>query len=287
VVVLGADVFFLTQRNVTTPVTLAKSVERFRSLHPPQPGSPTTTTAAPTAGPASTAQAPARRDAKAAVPAPTTAPRQAQASSSAAFTPPDEGVYAYATTGYEKVSMGGSRHDYPSESFATVRRSAGCKWQWEHRVVEEHVETATSCGQPGLLQFLSDTEQVTFFGQTNTRTTTCDPPEVVVQVGDPIGSRRSFVCQLEGGRVDVVVTYLGREAMSVGGIPVEAFHAIIDGTQSGDVQGSSRFEVWVHPLTGLTLRQVVHVQSRSKFLGSNVDYTEDATYTLERLTPST
>src|SRR5205085_9800971 len=93
----------------------------------------------------------------------------------AGFTPPGQGVYAYATTGYETVSFGGARHDYPKESFATVRYRGGCLWEWEHKIVQEHVETTSHCSKPSVLEFLSETVQVTFFGQTQTRTSRCDP----------------------------------------------------------------------------------------------------------------
>jgi hypothetical protein len=205
-----------------------------------------------------------------------------------AFGAPPEGVYAYATAGYEKVSLGDARHDYPSESFTTVRHRGACQWEAEHRVVEEHVETHLYCGEPGVLEFLAETERVTFFGQTNTRTYRCDPPEIVARVGDAGGSARQFLCRSNsGGQSQVTVTDLGREAVSVGGGATEGLHVVVDGRQSGDAEGSSRVELWVQPFTGLALREIVHVQTRSHAFGVTVDYQEDASYTLEHLSPTT
>ncbi len=295
-VLLAADVFLATHWNATSPVTLAQSVERFRASQTPTAAEETTTTTvAAAAAPTTTVATPAHQ---ARAGAATTVPGRAASSSNGAataasptgpFTKPAEGVYAYATTGYEKVSFGGARHDYPSESFATVRQKGGCQWEWEHRVVEEHVETSEYCGQPNLLQFLSDTEDITFFGQAQKRTVSCNPPEITLHVGDAVGARRTFVCTMDGGggRIDETVTYAGREVVTVGGTAVETYHAVIEGTQTGEAEGTSRFEIWVHPLTGLPVKQIVHVQTRSQAFGTTIDYTEDASYTLKSLTPST
>jgi hypothetical protein len=291
--VLGTDLFFLSQRNVTTPVTLGQSVARYRQSEA------STTTVAPAAsgaGAPGTAPPAAQVAGGRSAPTATTVPRRGDSvagpppppSVQAPFVSPAEGVYTYATTGYEQISLGGSRHSYPAESFATVRHGDGCRWDFEHRVVEEHVETAHYCGLPGVLQFLGEVDQETFYGQTQSVTITCDPPETAVQLGDKPGTKRTFICSLSNGsRVDETVTYLGRDAVVVGGTSLQAFHFLVEGRESGSVQGTSRFESWVHPVTALPLRTVVNVQSRSQAFGANVDYQEDASYTLERLTPST
>jgi hypothetical protein len=198
-------------------------------------------------------------------------------------------VYAYATTGNEKVSIGGARHDYPSETFAAVRPQDGCAWDWEHRVLEEHVDSSRSCSAPNVLSFLSNSTDVTFFGQKEHHTVACNPPEITVQIGDAVGTKRSFVCAMDGGagRIEETITYVGREAINVGGVAVETFHVVIDGKQSGEADGTSRFEAWVHPATGLPIKQISHVQSRGHAFGTTIDYTEDASYTLKSLTPAT
>jgi hypothetical protein len=296
VAVLATDVFLVTNWNKSTPVTLAQSVEAFREAQAPEVASPaeTTTTTAPPAAAASPGAAPTTTTAAPRARASTGAQAQPAAAgggpaAAAAFTKPAAGVYVYATTGYEKVSIGGSRHDYPKETYAAVRQQAGCQWESEHRVIEEHVETARYCGKPNVLEFLSSTAAISFFGQTETRTVTCNPPETTVQIGDPVGARRQYVCTMDGAgsRITETVTYLGRETLPIGGIPVESFHVVVDGTQHGEAEGTSRFEVWVHPTTGLVLRNVSNVQSRSKAFGTTVEYTQEASHTLKSLTPAT
>jgi hypothetical protein len=296
VAVLGTDLFLATHWNHSTPVTLAQSVEAFRDSQTPSAADATTTTSV-VAGSAAASAPPVQTPGRPA-PTATTVPPRAMASPTRAapaaapsgpFTKPAPGVYAYATTGYEKVSIGGARHDYPTESFAAVRSQDGCAWEVEHRVLEEHVETSRSCSAPNVLSFLSNATDVTFFGQKEHHTVTCNPPEITVQIGDAVGSKRAFVCAMDGGagRIEETITYVGREVLNVGGVAVETFHVVIDGKQSGEADGTSRFEAWVHPATGLPIKQVSHVQSRGHAFGTTIDYTEDASYTLKSLTPTT
>jgi len=292
--VLGGDVFFLSQRNVTTPVTLKQSVARYLASEAstttavPLPAGESANGGGPAAAPKPSA---GRSTATVTIVAQQAGTQRATGPAAAAPTPfvaPSEGVYAYATTGYEQISLGGSRHDYPAESFATVRNGGNCRWDFEHRVVQEHVETAHYCGLPNVLQFLGALDQETFYGQTQSVTITCDPPETAVQLGDQPGTKRTYTCSLnDGSRLDEAVTYLGRETLTVEGASIQAFHTLVEGRESGNVNGTSRFESWVHPMTGLPLREVIHVQNRSQAFGTNVDYHEDASYTLERLAPTT
>ena len=218
-----------------------------------------------------------------AAPAPATAPPSASP-----FSAPAEGVYAYATHGYERISFGGARHDYPSETFATARRRPGCQWELEHRVAKEHVETRLFCGEPGTFSFLQQTIQVTFYGQTNSSTVRCDPPEITARTGDAPSSQRQFACHLDNGdEVAETVTYLGPATVPIDGAEVAALHVLVEGRMSGQVHGTSRIELWLHPQTGLTLRSVSHVQSTAPAFGTTVDYEEDASYLLEHLSPST
>ena len=96
--------------------------------------------------------------------------------SAPAFTAPAEGVYAYATRGYERISFGGARHDYPSETFATARRRPGCQWEFEQRVAKEHVETRLFCGEPSTFFFLQETVQVQVLGGKAARILNMLPP---------------------------------------------------------------------------------------------------------------
>ena len=64
-------------------------------------------------------------------------------------------------------------------------------------MLEEHVDSSRSCSAPNVLSFLSNSTDVTFFGQKEHHTVACDPPEITVQIGDAVGTKRSFVCARE------------------------------------------------------------------------------------------
>jgi hypothetical protein len=293
VVILGADLFVLTQRNVTTAVSLDQTLKRFRAstASVPSPGAVLSEEGTPALGSsvAPTTLAAARLSSTRlpgrAADAPST-PMTTQGNSP--FSAPPEGVYTYATSGYEQISLAGARHDYPSQSFATVRHGSGCQWGFEHRVIQEHVETHVYCSEPDALAFLQETDQVTFFGQTNTRTYRCDPPEITAHLGDGVGSSRQFNCRSDsGGQLSARVSYLGREPVAIDGVAVSALHVVVDSQISGDVHGSSRTELWLHPQTGLALREEISVKSHSPAFGTTVDYEEKASYALEHLVPAT
>jgi hypothetical protein len=286
VVVLVADIAVLTQRGKSTAVTFDDTVKSFRA----GASAPTTSsTAAPEAGP-STAAAPATA-ANAARAGSTATPRVAAPTSpttraaAAPFTSPSEGVYSYKTRGFEEVSLGGGRHDYPDRSFATVRRRPGCDWQFEHKVLQEHIERRTQCSAPGQFSENEESVDVTFFGQTNSAAYRCDPALVLARTGDEPGTRRTGTCRADDGQAVLTVTFVGREAVTIAGSTVQALRVTMDGVVSGRADGTSHSDTWVHPDTGLMLRSTREVQTRAKAFGTTVDYREEARYELERLEP--
>ena len=285
--VLCADVVLLTQQDQSTAVTLADAVEGFRSSVPEAGDAPAGGATAGESG-TTTTVAGATPAAAAATTAASTAPGPGSAgpTAAAAFSAPAEGVYSYRTSGHEEVSLGGGRHDYPERSYAAVRRRAGCDWEIEHRVLEEHVERAVYCSQPGRLTHSEERSEITFFGQANGSTYRCDPPMVVAAVTDLPGTKRTVTCRAEDGQAVITTTFVGRERLTVGGVAVEALRVLSEGVVSGRAEGTSRSETWLHPDTGLMLKHTRKVQTRADAFGTTVDYREDAAYELERLEPT-
>jgi hypothetical protein len=282
-VLLAGNAFVLTQSDKTTPVTLEQAVDRFRdtvpSTAPAEPSAEAATTPADTAPAAEASVSGSTATRTAAAPA-------AQAASAAQpFAAPADGVYPYRARGYEEVSMGGARHDYPERTFATVRRQGGCRWEVRHEVLKEHVEHNVLCSEPGRLIGLESGTEIVFFGQRNGSTFRCDPPEVLARVGDQPGAKSTTTCRSEEDQATITTTFVGRERLTVGGVAVDALHLISDGTVSGRATGTSKIDNWIHPDTGLLLKSVRKVQSRADAFGSTVDYREDASFELERLEP--
>jgi hypothetical protein len=284
VALLAGNVFVLTQSDKATPVTLEQAVERFRDESPTASVAEDGSAATPdAAAPASTApgQTPAPTQAAGRA----TAAVPAQAATAQPFAPPAEGVYAYRTSGRETISMGGASHDYPERTFATARRQGGCRWEVRHELLKEHVERAVLCSEPGQVLDIENSTDIVFFGQKNSSTFRCEPPQLLARAGDQPGASQTTSCRSAEDQAKVTTTFVGRERLTVGGVTVDAVHIANDGVVSGRATGTSHSDSWLHPDSGLLLKQVRTVSSRANAFGSTVDYHEDASFELERLDP--
>ncbi len=249
--------------------------------------------------PEATAPAPAAQPTEAAAPAePTPAPAaepapQPQATEPAApapqpaFAKPAEGVYTFITKGSEQINVAGARHDYPSETFMAVKHRDGCHWYTDHRFVEEHREDRLYCSNGDVLSLLEIGTEVTFFGQTETSDYRCDPPRIVVDRRDGVGSKRTQVCHATdgSGKSEETATHHGRTSLTIGGVKVEAWHVSFDSIVSGRAEGTAHADVWVHPDSGMILKVDRQIETASQAFGTDVVYTEDVEFTLKSLTP--
>jgi hypothetical protein len=284
VALLAGNVFVLTQSDKATPVTLEQAVERFRASAPSTAAAADGAAAAPgPAAPATTSPGQAPAPDQRAVRATATVPGQSAAAQP--FAPPAEGVYSYRARGFEQVSMGGARHDYPERTYATVRQQGGCRWEMRHEILKEHVEHGVRCSEPGRVLDFEDSTDIVFFGQKNSSTFRCDPPQILARVGDQPGAATTTTCRSAEDQATITTRFVGRERLTIGGVAVDALHITSDGTVSGRATGTSHFDSWIHPDTGLLLKNVRTTTSRANAFGSTVDYREDASFELERLEP--
>jgi hypothetical protein len=185
--VLGTDAYLLRTRSTTTVVDLQDALAAFRSEQTSSsvtsalaggaevPGAATgePTTAALVAPSTTGASTPSMPD-------PSSAPATPKAG---ARVPPSPGVYQYRTTGGERVSLLGSRHTYPAETYAVVRPTGGCGWLLEAEVVEEHVDRRQMCTSADQVVQHSQQRAVTFFGTTDGADLPCKPPMVWAEPG--------------------------------------------------------------------------------------------------------
>lgn len=277
---LAANVFVLTHHTKATPVDLAAALDDFRAspVAPASEGFSPSSIAGTATG--STHRSQGSTTVEAGGPRPTTS------AAVPARLPlrPASGVYAYATSGGERISFGGGRHDYPDRTFAAVRRRAGCRWELEHSILEEHVDHLFYCGRPESLSLRAFRSNIAFFGQANEATYVCDPPEALVSRDK---GARAYRCSSEDGEVRGTVSDLGRDRLRVGGRRVEAVHVLSRSTLSGRASGTSRAEVWLHPESGLLLKLVREVHSTAAAFGTTVTYDENASFLLESLSPRT
>jgi hypothetical protein len=294
-VVLGADLYLLDGVSETTQVDLEDALVDFRSDGPaevvtsapaggaeatPVPGVDVATspsTSAPVA-PGSTAPPPPGD----ASPAPTVA------APVVAFAPPAEGVYRYRTTGGEAISVLGARHDYPAETYASVRHEGGCRWRMRAELVREHVDERSLCSEPGRLLQHEQARLIEFFGTRDGGTYTCDPAQVQHAEGDLAGASAAVDCgDGKGSWAHLVRTTVGTGEAVVDGVSVPVVRLRVDGTLSGRVRGTSTDLLTVVAATGLPVVWERTVDTVADAFGSSVRYREHARFDLASLTPQT
>jgi hypothetical protein len=293
VTLLGADLFVVTQRNVTTHVRLRQALHQFRD----QPASANLNVAGlrpareiATPGPSRpSAPAPASSGSTAVAAPPATRGPVDGPVAAVPFTAPAEGVYAYETDGGESISLGGAHHEYPSTTYATVRHTDGGLWDVAWPLIKEHVDSYRFASGRGRALQLSEGQRVTFYGQTDGMTYTSDPPQVVADVNAAPNSHADFVFRgaNQADYAENRLTYLGRERVRIGTATIEAFHTVIDATLHGKAEGRSRVEMWLHPDTGAVLKMRRTLDSTAHAVFGTVHYAERATFVLRSLTPQT
>ena len=78
-----------------------------------------------------------------------------------------------------------------------------------------------------------------------------------------------------------------RVPIAIGDETISAVRIRMDGTMTGSSQGTSVDDLWLDPITGMTLRWDRFVDAVSNKFGANVRYTERASFVLESPVPRT
>lgn len=285
-VVLGADVFLLSQVSATTIVELDDALVDYRASL----DTSTSATAAPAASAAPTATTSVASSgvvSAAATPTPASAPSAAPPAAPAAFAPPEPGVYRYRTAGGESISVLGAHHDYPAETFAVVRRTGGCGWHIRAEVVREHVDEREMCSEPGRLLQHSQSRQVEFFGTRDGGSFACEPPQVQHAVGDQPGASWRGTCADGRAAAALVRTTLGTGQVTIDGVTVDVVRFRVDGTLTGFTRGTSTDLLTVVAATGLPVVWERSVDTVADAFGASVRYQEHVRFELLSLTPAT
>lgn len=290
--VLGTDVYLLSQRNVTRPVTLHTALQQFRAGQARAVSTATSVAAArtrPPVAPTAAATGSATHPPSVASPQPPVPTAAATPTVAAPFGLPAEGVYSYRTSGGEKVNILDASHRYPSVTYATVRHLPACGWQIENDVIQEHTDRRDLCNSPGQLAEIDQSRIISFFGQTDGATLTCSPQLVLMKVGEPVGTPHDGVCHDGKGTVaHIHAVDLGIEQVSVDGAVVRVVHTVLDSRMTGRVVGTAHDDLQALATTGMTVawnRSVDTVADTS--FGAKAHYTERAQFQLVSLTPQT
>ncbi len=283
--ILAAGTFVLTQRAVTTEVSLNEATKTFRA----QRGQRAETSDATSSGLQRQTTAGARVNDIAPTEATDTAPETKVAAPAQAgpYELPAEGVYVYRASGGEQISILGANHKYPERVYATVRHLGGCNWEHRNDVIKEHVDRRQWCSKAGLLTQLMQAREVEFFGQRDGDVAKCSPPMVLHKVGESSGATYEGTCSGEGTTSKVKRTVVDTKPFVIGGESIDAVHLHIVGTFKGMATGTSIEDVWIDASTGMTLRWDRNVDTNANSAFGNVHYTEQASFVLASLVPQT
>lgn len=280
VLLLIGTIFVLTQRNVTTQISLDEATAKFR--------------AEPRAEVDEAASTVAEGEHMAASDEPVDdVGREVGAEPAVAemfASLPAEGVYAYRANGGEEISVFGAHHRYPERIFSTVRHLGGCRWEQRNDVIEEHVDRRELCNEDGQLLQLLQERQVEFFGKRDGGSMRCDPPALQHATPDEPGTSSSAHCvdTKTGDHATAKRAFIGVRPLTIDGASVDAIHYRVDSTFTGHATGKSRDLFWVSPETGMVLRwdRMVDTLADATF-GAQVRYEEEASFVLESLIPKT
>jgi hypothetical protein len=197
--------------------------------------------------------------------------------------PVPEGVYVYATDGFERTDVLGATHRYPRSSTITVTADpCGFRLRWD--VLKGRSTTWTVCVAGGGWEVATQDERHTFFGRTERTTYTCtDTP--LRPAGDRPGTTFDVSCTTgaadERGRGRVVA----RETLRVAGEPVATVHVRRRTTLTGGIRGRSTQDAWLARDTGVPVRLVMTTDTRNDSAVGDVHYEEDVSLQLRSLSP--
>lgn len=278
-VATAAGAIYLTRG--AREVTVDQAVDEFRSapqVEITEETKPQRPSSAAAPGPRSkSASTPTSSTSKSAGAAPAAAPGRN------AFVDPQEGVYVYATKGYEETdALAGQRHDYPSETTMTFREG-GCGWIAHWQPLKERWEDSEFCETAQGAKMQTYTMYHEFFRRGQTEKFKCDG--YVHKKGDKPGDSWTFTCSSPNSTATSKVTVVALETLNVGGRPVKTTHIRYDITAKGANRGKLTQDRWLadSPRAMVKLVQTADLVTESPF--GPVGYKEALRLDLKSLEP--
>jgi hypothetical protein len=198
--------------------------------------------------------------------------------------PVPEGVYVYATEGYERTdALTGVTHRYPARSTITVTGDpCGLRLRWD--VLKGRSTTWTICVAEGPWTLASQDERHTFFGRTERTSYTCASTPFR-PAGDRPGARFAVSCTTGSANERGTGRVVARDAVRVEGRPVDAVHVRRRTSFTGRTRGRSSQDVWLARETGLPLRLDLTTDTVNDSVVGDVRYEERVSLRLRSLSP--
>ncbi len=198
--------------------------------------------------------------------------------------PVPEGVYVYATDGFEGTdALTGATHRYRARSTITVTADpCGFRLRWD--VLEGRSTTWTICVDAGGWTVASQDERHTFFGRTVRTTYTCsDTP--FRPAGDGRGATLDVSCTTGSAEERGTGRVVARETLHVVGGPVETVHVRRRTSLTGRIRGRSTQDVWLAREAGVPVRLHLTTDTTNDSAVGDVHYEEDVSLRLRSLSP--
>ena len=205
------------------------------------------------------------------------------------FVQPKPGVYEYVTSGSDSIQYEDESYDrpFPAMTYAAVHSGQGCVWELYFTPIEEHTDAHRQCSGPGEYLSLAHMQKVSFAGIEEDETHHCSP--AMVQVGGKAsrpGGVESTVCHAHGNAAKIVITYLGDETVTVGGVKRKTHHMKIDSYLAGTgLDGTAVAEAWFDVDNGLYLKLERRAEIKVQRDGKKGTYRINADYQLTSLDP--
>jgi hypothetical protein len=197
--------------------------------------------------------------------------------------PIPDGVYVYATQGYEKTdALTGVAHRYPARSTITVT-AADCGVRLLWRVLDGRSTEWTYCVNGNGWELRSQDERHTFFGTTERTTYVCHDTPIRPAAMSP----DAWTVSCSTGTTEETGTgkLVGGERISVGHEAIEAAHVRKTTTFEGEIRGTAEHDIWFDRDSGVPVRMVMVSRTTNDSPVGDVDYEEDVTLRLLSLEP--
>jgi hypothetical protein len=195
-----------------------------------------------------------------------------------------EGVYVYATIGFEKTdALTGVTHRYPARSTITVT-AADCGVSLLWRVLDGRSTEWIYCVTPSGWEVASQDERHTFFGRIERTTYLCGGIPFR-PAGDRPGTAYGIDCSTTSAREVGRGRVVGRETLRVAERAVETVHLRKTTSFDGDTRGTARHDIWLDRRSGVPVKMVMVSRTTNDSPVGDVHYEEDVTLLLTSLTP--
>lgn len=195
---------------------------------------------------------------------------------------PESGVYVYATTGSERISLGNLSHKYPAKTTVTVT-DGGCGLDVRWTALSERWSRYQVCPTQQGWRVRSVTDVHKFLYRLDQQDYVCDDPVVLPNSAKETWSAS---CSAKNSDITLTVTKAGTQTRTVGGKPVDTTRLHVVTKATGASKNDGTVDVWLLSTTGLPVRVQVVNHGEQNVLGQLVTYDEAATFELTSLTPA-